>query len=221
MPLLGYLANYTLNLITIRVALANDSFHFDEAYFGSADRRPRAWDRLAYMWRSWFSVDALSGLNAVFHSERADSIVSIRRSDTLSFPAIGRRIEAELNVAIALGANAEIALGGLVMQDPFIQQALSLAQVRGAAEQDGLGIEDEILLREIWNAASLRHDEATRDSLFRRCGQAIERTREAGIGKSVDLIRAFAALGDSGRFDQLVFELLRLTRSSRRPRLQC
>jgi hypothetical protein len=211
LPLIGYLANYTLNLLTIRMALSDGTVVFDEARFGSSDGRPRAWDRLVHLWKSWFPADALNSLSAIFTAERIDSRVELRRSDGMSLPAAGRRIETITNIALAVGDNTEIALAGVVMHDSFRRQSVSMERVKRAAVAENLGIEDEILLRELWSTARSQTDDKSKHALFMRCLKVMEKSRPADLGRCIDLIRAFGHLGDPMRYRELIMRLLHMS----------
>jgi len=212
LPLLGSLANYSLNLITLRLAISDGCYTFSDAEFSSADRRPPSWDRLTHLWRSWLSPDALNALNAIVTSERRGEAVLLRRSDSPSLPAVGRRIETMMNVALAVGDESQIAFTGVLMHDPYQRHAVSLQRARSAAETEQLGIEDEILLRELWTAARSRVDDKTRLELFKRCEAMIESKRGTEFGRCVDLIRAFKGIGDPTRYRDLVMRFINILR---------
>ena len=212
LPLLGSLANYSLNLITLRVAISDGSYTFNDAEFSSTDRRPPAWDRLTHLWRSWLSPDALNALNAIVTSERRGQAVFLRRSDSPSLPAVGRRIETMMNVALAVADEAQIAFTGILMHDPYQRHAVSLQRARSAAAMEQLGIDDEILLRELWTAARSRVDDDTRLDLFKRCETMIEANKGAEFGRSIDLIRAFKGVGDPSRYRELIIRFVNILR---------
>lgn len=212
LPLLGCLANYTLNLITLRVAISDNDFIFDERRFGSADRRPRVWDRLAHLWRSWFSPDALNALSSIFTAQRDGDTVVLQRSTVPCPPVTGGRIETITNVALAVGDDAELALVGALTHDPLKRAPITLERARHAATREELGIENEFLLRELWVSARSRGDFNTRLELYERCVKAIDKNRDLDLGMSADLIRAFGLIGAPALHRELVFRTLHLLR---------
>jgi len=214
LPLLGCLANYTLNLVTLRVAISEGEFAINEGQFASTDRRPRLWDRLTHLWRSWFSADTLSSLNAIFTAEREGDVVRLKRADSAALPTAGRRIETIVHVALAVGDDTQVALAGALTSDPFRRQSVSLERAKKAAIAENLGIDDEILLRELWTAARSRIDERSRHDLFARCATVIESSRGGDVGRCIDLVRAFGTLGDALRYRELIFRLFRYSNFS-------
>jgi len=213
LPLVGCLANYTLNLITLRVALSSGEYFFDEQPFRALDRRPRVWDRLTFFWRSWFSADALNALSAIFTAERTGDQIRLHMCDNVALPAVAQRLDTILNVAMAVADNVGIALTGLALHDPFKRQAVTIERIRAAAECEQLQLEGEILRRELWDAARIRVSESRREELQSACTELIERNGIADIGTSVDIVRAFGQLDDRVRFRSLVMRLYRQTRS--------
>ena len=213
LPLVGCLANYTLNLVTLRVVLSSGPYIFDEQPFRTLDRRPRVWDRLAYFWRSWFSADVLNALSAIFSAERKEDKIHLLISENVSLPAVARRLDTVLNVATAVADNIELALTGLALHDPFKLQTITLDKVRQAAACEQLQLQGEILRRELWDAARIRVSESRREQLYRDSIQLIERNGIADIGTSIDIVRAFGQLDDRIRFRSLVMRLFRETRS--------
>ncbi|MBF0417990.1 MAG: hypothetical protein HQL86_07060, partial [Magnetococcales bacterium] len=75
--LLGYLAIYALNLITLRSLLDPDGWSFDEGAHGIANGVP-AWDRLHHLWRSWFTDDHLGRLHDFLTIERHEGRVRLK-----------------------------------------------------------------------------------------------------------------------------------------------
>ncbi|MBF0263603.1 MAG: hypothetical protein HQL97_17395, partial [Magnetococcales bacterium] len=61
-PLLGYLAIYALNLITLRSLLDPEGWSFDEGAHGIEGGVP-AWERLNHLWRAWFTGEHLDHLH--------------------------------------------------------------------------------------------------------------------------------------------------------------
>ncbi|MEO5345468.1 MAG: ATP-binding protein [Magnetococcus sp. YQC-9] len=78
LPLLGYLAVYSLNLIILRSVLDPAGWIFDEgAHAGGEDGVP-AWDRLTHLWRSWFSSEHLARLRGILKTRRLEGRMHIQ-----------------------------------------------------------------------------------------------------------------------------------------------
>ena len=70
LPLLGHLAIYSLNLVILRITLSQGSFFLREEELGDQHEASRAWDRLTHLWRSWLSLESLTGVAAVMTARR-------------------------------------------------------------------------------------------------------------------------------------------------------
>ena len=81
LPVRGHLAVYTLNLVLLRAYLGDQNYLLDEP--ATADQRDacRPWDGLAYLWRSWFTVDGLSAVANRVTATRRDQLIEIAPQD--------------------------------------------------------------------------------------------------------------------------------------------
>lgn len=103
---LGHLAIYSLNLIMLRTMFDPDGYTFVETEeqkerFPSHDGT-RAWDRLTNLWRSWFSLEALNSLAAIFTADREGEEIHIKMKGVP--PASGKLSQIH-NVSQALADN--------------------------------------------------------------------------------------------------------------------
>ena len=215
LPLTGYLANYTLNLVTLRVVLSPAGFEFDEKKFGTADRRPRTWDRLAHLWRAWFSAEVLNPLSAVFQARREGTVIRLTRRDKFSMQTIGKRLDTVLNVGMALGDDIAIALAGLAVHDSFKSQSVALLDVSAAADAEGLELRNSVLLRDLWDAARMRRSESHRRELLNQARAALRAMGSAEAGVALDIVRAVREACDQRAGNRLAWELIsRLAREA-------
>ncbi len=73
MPLLGYLATYTLNLIILASTISQDGFEFVEGDYRSTEASEHdlnPWEKLTALWKSWFSPTDLIGLSVILKATR-------------------------------------------------------------------------------------------------------------------------------------------------------
>ena len=117
MGLLGHLATYSLNLVLLRTVLSTDGFEFDEGRFGVYEGGTRAWDRLTCLWRSWFSMDSLRGLAAVWTATRDDGRIRLRAREGDRAVVSSDRLESVENVYVALADDIGAGLAGMVVQE--------------------------------------------------------------------------------------------------------
>jgi hypothetical protein len=89
-PLLGHLAIYSVNLVTLRASIDVEEFLFEESSIPSHEDGSRPWDQLTHLWRSWFGKGELI--------ERYGGELINRVMDRIDF----RIIEGRLHVFIAL-----------------------------------------------------------------------------------------------------------------------
>jgi adenylate kinase family enzyme len=85
LPALGHAAIYSVNLVTMAAVLGNEALIFDETEFQSYSDETRPWDRLTFLWRSWFSLRVLANINVFFKARREESKILIQRADESHF----------------------------------------------------------------------------------------------------------------------------------------
>jgi hypothetical protein len=149
LPLLGYLAIYSINLILFRLVVGDDPFMFDETWIASEKDRARPWDQLVYLWRSWFAMDYLSRLTPVFAANREQSVISVRAKDTLSMSGGRTQLEMFYNVNLSLGENISSALAGLLRYDVRTSNVTELDEIERRLLSEDIRLPSEIALRRL------------------------------------------------------------------------
>jgi energy-coupling factor transporter ATP-binding protein EcfA2 len=156
LPLMGHVAIYTLNLIILRAILDKDEFVFDESCYGTTEDTSdpdtsgaRPWDKLAHIWRSWFSLDNLNGLTAILSTRREDSKVLITSSKGFQVSPSGDQLETVLNVASALADNITAGLAGLLSCDSRKNMQRDLAEIENLLEAESIHLRLEFLVRRL------------------------------------------------------------------------
>jgi adenylate kinase family enzyme len=119
LPTIGYLAIYILNLILLRTLLSPDGYTFDETKYESSIDGTRAWDSLIYLWHSWFSLETLNGLSAIFIAERNDTKIHLKIKKVSDTASSNNRLSLVHNVGKALADNITAGLSGLLLHDSF------------------------------------------------------------------------------------------------------
>lgn len=118
MPVLGYLAIYSLNLIILRSVLDPKPWIFDEAaYMGEEDTTP-AWDRLTHLWRSWFTGERLSRLRGILHTQRQDGRMYIQARPLFSCVRSVRGLKAYQELSRVLADEDAIQLATFALDRP-------------------------------------------------------------------------------------------------------
>jgi hypothetical protein len=153
--LLGHIAIYTLNLIILRTILDKNEFVFDESYYTSSEdigdldtSGTRAWDKLTYIWRSWFSLDNLNGLTAILSAKRDNTKVILNGYKSFQIrPSVGR-LETVLNVAMTLADDITGGLSGIFAPDSenYWQH---LRETEKRLEREGIDLKFEFIVRRL------------------------------------------------------------------------
>jgi hypothetical protein len=118
-PLVGHIAIYSINLILLRLVAEKSPFVFDEAMVTSHEDGTRPWDRLIYIWRSWFSLGTLNGLTAVMQADRIDTKITVEAKSKFQAGESKSKLHEFHNVAVSLGDNASAGITGLYLFDPY------------------------------------------------------------------------------------------------------
>ena len=114
LPMLGHLAIYSLNLIVLRCYLSGEKYVLDEANLGEQPIGCRAWDRLAAIWRSWFSEESLGALASTLTATRDGGLITLAASKPeLIAPAWTSPMAAAYNASLALADDLTAASLGL------------------------------------------------------------------------------------------------------------
>jgi hypothetical protein len=129
LPIIGYLAIYTLNLLLLRTLLAPDGYIFDEAKYTPSVDGTRAWDRLTYLWRSWFSLETLNALAAILTAERDNTTIHLKIKRISGPSARGDRLNLVYNVGQTLADDIVAGLSGFLLHDSFRTEMAELDKV--------------------------------------------------------------------------------------------
>lgn len=115
-PVLGFVSIYTLNLIILSSVLCKDGFVFDEDEYGRSDAassETKPWDKLTFLWRTWFSAENLTGLLTVFNAKRDGNKIVIKCHDKFEANSPSQPIDIQLCVSYALSDILNVGLAGL------------------------------------------------------------------------------------------------------------
>jgi len=116
-PLLGYLATYSLNLVILACTLSTNGFEFNENDYihsetNALDSRP--WEKLISLWKAWFSPADLMGLSVILKAERiSDTVISIKCNKQFEATPYEQSIDILLCVSFTLADNLLVGLSGL------------------------------------------------------------------------------------------------------------
>jgi adenylate kinase family enzyme len=120
-PLLGYLSIYTMNLIILVSVLCSEGFEFEEDEYKqieiiSSETKP--WDKLSFLWRSWFSSEDLTGLSAILKASRkSENKILIRCNDKFEAALYNKQpIDVLLCISSTLADNLLTGLAGIQTQ---------------------------------------------------------------------------------------------------------
>ena len=145
--LMGRLAVYTMNLVVVRTVLAGGVFALDES-LGELSKRDRGagtryWDKLVYLWRSWFSLDSLIGLSAVFQARRKGGRIFLESNLEFRAHSTDNRFETAMGVATTLADDFTAGVAGLLTMAEGDEE---LNGVEARLDQEGIATVPEVLL---------------------------------------------------------------------------
>ncbi len=149
-PLLGHIAIYSINLILLRIVVADKPFEFDERQIGTYEDGTRPWDRLTHIWRSWFSLDNLNGVTAVMLADRQDSQIKVQAKEKFQVAESQDRLETCLKVAISLGDNILSGIAGLLLFEPMRDNQLGIEDIARRLESEKFDLEFQIAIKQIF-----------------------------------------------------------------------
>jgi hypothetical protein len=164
-PLLGHIAIYSINLILLRIVVADKPFDFKEELIGTYEDGTRPWDRLTHIWRSWFSLDNLNGVTAVMIADRQDSKIEVQAKGKFQVAESQDRLETCLKVAISLGDNISSGIAGLLLFEPLKDNQLDIEDIARRLESEKFNLELQIAMKRIFqNEAHINSDNALKFS---------------------------------------------------------
>ena len=117
LPALGHLAIYSLNLLTLRTVLAEETYDFYDRMIDVSVDGARTWDRLAAFWRSWFSPENLHALSAVFRVAGAGrEFVTLAPKENFALRSTAEGLGIQRDIASCLGDTPVQALCSLISE---------------------------------------------------------------------------------------------------------
>jgi adenylate kinase family enzyme len=166
-PLLGHIAIYSLNLIILRIILSPNGYVFDEDKISLYFDGTRAWDRLTFLWRSWFSLENLNGATAIFSSERDQNKIRLQTKNSFSTSSSSNKLKTILNVSKSLSDNILLGLAGVQCHDLYHSDYSLLNEYKQKLESEDIDIELEFLIQEL-NFLELSENYIDLKKLFNR-----------------------------------------------------
>ena len=119
-PLLGYLATYSLNLVILACTLSPGGFKFNEEDYAQSKVSvldTRAWDKLTSLWKVWFSPEDLMGISVILKAKRiSDTVILIESNEKFEATRYEQPIDILLCVSFTLGDKLLAGLAGLQPQ---------------------------------------------------------------------------------------------------------
>lgn len=171
-PLVGHIAVYSVNLILLRVIVCDEPFVMDESVIKSYEDGARPWDRLVHIWRSWFSLEALTGLTAVIESGRKASVVEVRAKPTFQVAEARGRLEILLNVSVAVADDLTAAASGLAHSEVASSQVLGTRELAQRLTAERIESNFQLAIRELQEA--VRGREVAVEELVQRSWKAMD-----------------------------------------------
>lgn len=120
--LLGFISIYTLNLVILASVLCPNGFVFDEDEYGKFNTLSETspWNKLSFLWKSWFSSETLTGVSTIFNAYRSENKIEIRSHKKFEAVSIKKPIDMQLSVSYSLGDVLNTGVNGL-QSDRFSQ----------------------------------------------------------------------------------------------------
>lgn len=140
LPLQGHLAIYGLNLILLRTVLSDGEYVFNENRFPPHEDGTRPWDQLTYFWRSWFSLENLSRLTAIFDAQRYEDRIHIKPRTSFSTVAGGDRLFTVYEVGKTLADDITACLAGFQLWNEFTDGPEMLSGILHSATSSELNL---------------------------------------------------------------------------------
>jgi len=192
-PLVGHIAVYSVNLVLLRAIVCEKPSVMDESAIQSYEDGARPWDRLVHIWRSWFSLEALSGLTAVIESAREGSVVKVKAKPTFQVPEARGRLEVLLNVAVAVADDLTAGVCGLAHSEVASSPLLVTEEVARRLTSERMDAPYQIAIRELQQTARSTGDSVL--ELVRRAGKAMEIALEEQPRDELERVAVLFAAG--------------------------
>ena len=148
-PLVGHIAIYSINLILLRLASGNAPFIFNETEIASHEDGTRPWDRLMYLWRSWFSLGTLNGLSAVMLADRTEKMIKVRAKQKFKAEETTSKLQEFYNVARSLGDDLSASIAGILLFNPTTDSPKKLSELENMMNAEGFDLGGPMLLAKL------------------------------------------------------------------------
>lgn len=207
LPILGYIAIYSFNLILLRTILSSDGFVFDETTSSPSEDGTRAWDRLMYLWRSWFSLESLNGLSAILTAKREGSKIHLKAKETFGVSANSNRLDLIYNISSTMADGVMAGLSGLLSYDSFIDEPEKLDNIEKMLNSENIHLEATIMTKRIQNWRQLASTSSQRGIIdatlhfLRPYTEIFEASTENSEALTSFLIQATRLVREIGNFE--------------------
>lgn len=131
-PVLGLISIYTLNLVILASVIAKDGFTINEKAYLRKENSPsetKPWEKLAFLWKSWFSTENLTGLSVIFTARHDGDSVIVTCRKKFEAKSIKNPIDIRLSVNYTLGDLLGVGLAGLQSKKCFDVVGLSNREI--------------------------------------------------------------------------------------------
>jgi NACHT conflict system protein len=209
LPVIAYVAIYTVNLVTIRTIFSDEEYCFEDNARQSHDERAEIWTRLTHLWRSWFSIESLGGITAVMTGRRDKQKVLLRRRKSFALPPRTDRLDSILNISLAVGDETTAGIVGLALFDPYGVNTMDLFEVEHKLNAERLDLTLEIALRKLrfLYGSALSKEEQHR--LFGEYFRLLANSKWSNFGILIDLMLLMREIGVKRYYSEFANEFFR------------
>lgn len=189
-PLVGHIAIYSINLILLRLASGKAPFIFNEVEIASHEDGTRPWDRLMYLWRSWFSLGNLNGLSAVMLADRKGETIKVVAKQRFKAEETTSKLQEFYNVARSLGDDLSASISGILLFNPIADSPGKLDHLESMMDAEAFDVGVPLLIAKL-EVLSNGHDRHPREfiSISRRAlDYAMRSGRRDQVGSICQII---------------------------------
>lgn len=154
-PILGLIANYTINLIILKSIFSGD-FIFDELEFmatnsknDQSDQSTDPWDKLTYIWRAWFKIENLSGISTILSSRRHANKIHIRYNKSFTASLCNSQLSHIINATSSIADELTFGLASLHSNNCNDDDDKWLENINKSLVSAQVDISFEILIRQL------------------------------------------------------------------------
>ncbi len=198
-PVLGHLAIYTVNLVTLRAVLSSGGFVLDEKRIGVHADGSRPWDQLANIWRSWFALDNLYRFATILSAQRDGSKVQVTPK---RFPRLGTDdagLGMVLSVATALADEVTAGLSGILAYRAGAVGAGSLWYLERGLDAAGVDLRPQVMVKKLLEATrgpALAPEDYCARLIYEGINCSAEADRLEELGAILEVVRRHRPLFD-------------------------